>query len=177
MRRPRCICGLIAILGFSTVAKGQLLNGDTNFPIINELRWELTMSEVQSLCERYNVAATATDSAIVITVPVLGFASRTELQFNQHSKTLKSVQAKFNEPTKLLVDSITNYLTRTTGRSPVRTVKEKSLLIISIRVEMAFWSSSAGLVNLVTAMRGDSMFDASLVLFPPTAQQTGGNKK
>jgi hypothetical protein len=177
MRRPCCICGLIAILGLSTVAKGQLLNGDANFPIINELRWELTMSEVQSLCERHHVALTPTDSAIVITVPVLGFASRTELQFNGYSKTLKSVQAKFNDPTKLLADSITSYLTRTMGREPVRTVKEKSLLIITIRVEMALWNSSAGLVNLVTAMRGDSMIDASLVLFPPTAQQAAGSKK
>jgi hypothetical protein len=171
MTRHQGICGLIAILSIATVAKGQLLNGDTNFPVINELRWELTMNEVRGLCERRHVAMTATDTAIVINVPVLGYASRTELQFDQHLKTLKLVQAKFNEPTKLLADSITSHLTRMLGRDPVRTVKEKSLLIITIRMEMALWKSSTGLVNLVTAMRGESLFDASLVLFPPTAQQ------
>jgi len=177
MREHYYICGLVAILIFPTAAKGQLLNGDTNFPIMSELQWELTMNDVRGLCERHHVVMTPADSAIVVAIPVLGFASRTELQFNGYSKTLKSVQAKFNEPTKLLVDSITSYLTRTMRREPVRTVKEKSLLIFTIRVEMALWNSSAGLVNLVTAMRGDSMIDASLVLFPPTAQQATGSKK
>ena len=162
---------LIVLLGLATVAKGQLLNGDANFPIISELRWELKMSEARNLCEQRRVATTSTDSTIVISVPVLGFASRTDLQFDEHLKTLKSVQAKFNEPTKLLADSISSHLTRTLGRGPVRTSKEKSLLIVTIRMEMALWRSSTGLVNLVTAMRGESLFDASLVLFPPTAQQ------
>jgi hypothetical protein len=171
------MCGMIAVLAFVTVANGQMLNGDTNFPIISELRWELTMNEARSLCERHHVAVTSTDSAIVVTIPVLGFASRTELQFDQYSKILKSVQAKFNEPTKLLADSITSYLTRMLGRGPVRTVKEKSLLIITIRMEMALWKSSTGLVNLVTAMRGESLFDASLVLFPPTTQLNIGKPK
>jgi hypothetical protein len=171
------MCGLIAVLAFVTVAKGQLLNGDANFSIISELQWGLTMNEARGLCERHHVAQTSTDSAIVITIPLLGFASRTELQFDQHSKILKSVQAKFNEPTKLLADSITNYFTRTMGRGPVRTAKEKSLLIITIRMEMALWKSSTGLINLVTAMRGGTIFDASLVLFPPTEQQNGGNPK
>lgn len=169
--------GLIVTLVFVTVAEGQLLNGDANFPIVNELRWGSTMNEVQGLCERHHVVPSVTDSAIVIAVPALGFASHTELQFDQHSKTLKSLQVKFNEPTTLLADSISNYFTRTTGRGPVRTAKEKSLLIITIRMEMALWRSSTGLVNLVTAMRGGSLFDASLVLFPPTVQQSAGNPK
>ena len=135
------------------------------------------MNEVRGLCERHHVAATSTDSAIFIPIPVLGFASRTELQFDQHLKTLKLVQAKFNEPTKLLADSITSYLTRTMGKAPVRTAKEKNLLITTIRMEMALWKSSTGLVNLVTAMRGDSFFDASLVLFPPTEQKSAGSPK
>lgn len=171
MTQHQGMCGLIAVLAFVTVAKGQLLNGDTNFPIIHELRWELNISEVRNLCEERHVAMTSTDSTIVISIPILGFASRTELQFDQRLKTLKSVQAKFNEATKLLADSIISYLTRALGRGPVRTSKEKSLLIVTIRMEMALWRSSTGLVNLVTAMRGESLFDASLVLFPPTAQQ------
>lgn len=177
MIRHHGICSLIALLSIATVAKGQLLNGDKNFPVINELRWELTMNEVRGLCERHHVALTATDSAIVVNLPVLGFASRTELQFDQHLKTLKLVQAKFNEPTKALADSITSFLTRMLGRGPARTVKEKSLLIITIRMEMALWKSSTGIVNLVTAMRGESFFDASLVLFPPMAQENAGKLK
>lgn len=177
MIRPRCVCGSFLLLCVAVSASGQLLNGDAHFPIINELRWESTMSEVQSLCERHGVAMTATDSAIVITLPVLGFASRTELQFDEKQKTLKLVQAKFGEPTKILADSLTSYLTRALGRGPVRTAKEKSLLIITVRMEMALWRTAAGMVNLVTATRGESLFNASLVLFPPTVQQSTGVTK
>ena len=176
IRRER-VCGLLLLLCVAVSASGQLLNGDAHFPIINELRWESTMSEVRSLCDRHHVAMTTTDSAIVITLPVLGFASRTELQFEQKQKTLKLVQAKFSEPTKTLADSLTSYLTLALGRGPVRTAKEKSLLIITIRMEMAVWRTSAGMVNLVTAMRGESLFDASLIFFPPTTQQSKGVPK
>jgi hypothetical protein len=178
MTRNRSICSLIAILAAVTVVKGQpLFNGDANFPIVCELQWGSTMNEVLSLCERQHIAVTPKDSAIVIAIPVLGFSSHTELQFDQHLKALKSVQAKFVAPTKQLADSITSYLTRTIGRGPVRTSKEKNLIITTIRMEMALWRLSTGMVNLVTAMRGDSFFDASLVLFPPIVQQTAGSPK
>ena len=58
MTQHQCMRGLIAILAFVAVAKGQLLNGDTNFPIIHELRWESNISEVRNLCEQRYVAMT-----------------------------------------------------------------------------------------------------------------------
>jgi hypothetical protein len=177
MLRYKVIGSSLLIIALAGAANGQLLNGDPNFPLINELRWQSTMNEVQRLCERHRIAMSTTDSAIVVTQPVLGFAARTELQFDQTAKTLKLVQAKFNEPSKALADSITSYFTRTLGRGPIRTAKEKSLLIITIRMEMALWKSPTGLVNLVTAMRGESLFDASLVFFPPTGQQNAGEAK
>jgi hypothetical protein len=56
-------------------------------------------------------------------------------------------------------------------------VKEKSVIIMTLRMEMAVWKSSAGLVSLVTAMRDDALFDASLVLYPPTTQQSQSSPK
>jgi hypothetical protein len=56
-------------------------------------------------------------------------------------------------------------------------VKEKSVIIMTIRMEMAVWRSSAGFVNLVTATRGDTPFSMSLLLRPPTTQQTQSNPK
>jgi len=149
----------------------QLLKGDENFPIIQELRWGLSMDEVRTLCAQRQVSITSTDSAMFVTVPILGFASRTELHFSEHPKTLNRVQARLNQPTKGAADSITNYLSRKFGANPFRTVKEKSVLIITLRMEIASWRLADGLVNVVTAMRGDSIFDASLVLIPPTTPQ------
>jgi hypothetical protein len=165
------------MLGVATSARAQLLNGDANFPILNEIRWESKMNEVRSLCERRHAVESSTDSAIIISAPMLGFKVRTEMQFDQGSKTLKTVQAKFNEPTKTLVDSLTSHFTRIFGRAPIRTVKEKSVIIMTIRMEMAVWRSSAGLVNLVTATRGDAPFSASLLLHPPTTKQSQSSPK
>ena len=177
MIRQQRVCGLLIMLGIATTATAQLLNGDGNFPILNEIRWESKTNEVLSLCKHRHATESSTDSAIIISAPMLGFMARTEMQFDPGSKTLKLVQVKFNECTKTLVDSLTSHFTRMFGRAPMRTAKEKSLIIITIRMEMAMWRSSMGLVNLVTAMRGDTLFDASLVLLPPTTQQNQSNPK
>jgi hypothetical protein len=177
MKQHHVIIGMLILMGVAENANGQLIRGDVNFPIINELRWGVAMSEVQALCQTHQLVPSVTDSNIVLQVPVLGFGSRTELQFDQALKTLKRIQAKFSEPSKALADSVTNHLTRVLGRSPVRTAKEKSLLIVTIRLEMAMWNSPTGLVNLVTATRGESLFDASLVLIPPTTQQAESGKR
>jgi hypothetical protein len=177
MIRQQLVCGLLIMLGVATSARAQLLNGDPNFPILNEIRWESKTNEVRSLCERRHAAESSTDSVIIISAPMLGFDARTEMQFDHGSKTLKSIQVKFNEPTKTLVDSLTSHFTRIFGRAPIRTVKEKSVIIMTIRMEMAMWRSSAGLVNLVTATRGDAPFNTSLVLRPPTNQQSQSSPK
>ena len=177
MIRQKLVCGLLIQLYVATTAGAQLLNGDASFPILNEIRWESKMNEVQSLCERRHAAQSLTDSTIVLNAPMLGFKARTEMKFDRGLKTLKSVQVKFNESTKTLVDSLTSHFTLVFGHAPFRTVKEKSVIIMTIRMEMATWKSSTGLVNLVTAMRGDMLFDASLVLFPPTTQQSQSSPK
>lgn len=177
MVRQQLVCGLLVMLGVAPIARGQLLNGDANFPILNEIRWESKMSEVRSLCKSRHAAQSSTDSTIIISGSMLGFMARTEMQFDEGSKTLKSVQAKFNEPTKTLVDSLTRHFTRIFGRDPLRTVKEKSVIIMTIRMEIATWRSSRGLVNLVTAMRNDALFNASLTLIPPITQQSQSSPK
>lgn len=176
LRRQR-IFGLLALMCIAATSRGQLLSGDENFPILNEIHWASTQNEVRDLCVRRHVEASQTDSAMVIRSPMVGFAARTELQFDQNLGTLKLVQVKFSKSTQTLVDSVTNHLARTIGRAPVRTVKEKSVLIMTLRMEIASWRLSTGLVNLVAAKRGDSLFDASLVLLPPTIQQKSPDTK
>ncbi len=171
MRQQRATFCLLILLGLTGIAHAQLLNGDEHFPIINELHWETSMSEARILCERHRVTMEIRDSTIIVKIPVLGFESRTELQFTETTKSLKSIQAKFNEASGQLADSVTNYFTRTLGAKPVRTFKEKSLIIFTVRLEMALWKSPTGIVNLVTAKQGNSFIDASLVFFPPDDQK------
>ena len=163
---------ILFILGAAGYANGQILGGDEHFPIIKELRWESTMEEARTVCERSRVSPDINDSVVVVTIPLLGFTARTEFQFNQSRQSLKSVQAKFNEANAALVDSVTGFFTRTLGRPPVRTAKEKSLILFTVRLEMAVWRAAWGMVNLVTAKQGNSFLEASLVFFPPTIQQS-----
>jgi hypothetical protein len=175
--QPHYVYGLLMIFGLATTARGQLLDGDPNFPILNEIRWDSGMKEVRNLCETRHVIQNSTDSAMIISAPMLGFAARTEVQFDRELKTIKLIQVKFEESTKSLVDSVTSYFTRTLGRQPILTVKEKSLLIVTVRMELASWRSPTGVVSLVTAKRGDSLFNASLMMGPPTNQRTKVNAK
>jgi len=174
MRHLRATVFVLTILVLPGIARAQLLNGDEHFPIINELRWETSMSDARTLCEQHRVAIETKDSTIIVTIPVLGFASRTELQFTESLKSLKSVQAKFSDASGQLADSVTNYFTRTLRSLPVRTFKEKSLLIFTVRLEMALWKSPTGIVNLVTAKQGNSFLEASLVFFPPDDEKKKG---
>jgi hypothetical protein len=177
MKPHQFMIGLLLILAATSFTEGQLLNGDTNFPVLNESRWGISINDVRDLCIRRHVEAVSTDSAIIIRERMLGFAAHTEFKFDQDLKVLKLVQIKFSEATKTVIDSVTNHFTRLFGRAPLRTVKEKSVLIMTLRMELASWRSTSGLVSLVTAMRGDSPFDASLVLMPPTAQQAPSGPK
>jgi hypothetical protein len=169
--QKRYLLMLALALVLSPPASAQMLRGDRNFPVLNELNWNMSMEEVQSICQKNSVLESAKDSLIVLAVSFFGCSTRTEIQFDKEHKTLKLVQAKFKEPTKAAADTLLQHLTAICGRPPYRTVKEKSLLIVTIRMQMAVWRSPTEIVNLVTATGGDSIFDLSLVLFPPTKQQ------
>ena len=170
-RQERSVFAVAVILVLAATAQAQMLRGDQSFPVLNELDWKMSMQEVQDLCQKRNVLVSAKDSSIILAVSFFGFSTRTEIQFDKELRILKLVQAKFKEPTKAMEDTLLQHITKICGTPPYRTVKEKTLLIFTVRMQMAVWRSPTELVNLVTAMRGDSLFDLSLVLFPPTKQQ------
>jgi hypothetical protein len=174
--RRQTICRLLLLIGLATPARGQLLNGDANFPILHEIRWNSGMDEVRGLCEARHVVQTSKDSAMVINVPMLGYAARTEVQFDRDLKTIKLIQVKFDEATASLVDSVTSHFTRTMGHKPMMTVKEKSLIIFTVRIEVASWKSRTGAVSLFAGKRGDSLFSASLLMGAPTTDRTNANR-
>jgi len=162
----------LMLLGFVTTVRGQLLNGDTNFPILHEIQWKSSMMEVRGLCEAGNIAQTTTDSTMILIAPMLGFPARTEVQFDRELKTIKLIQVKFDEATTTLIDSVTNHFIRTMGHKPILTVKEKSLIIVTVRLEVSSWKSRTGVVSLFAGKRGDSLFSASLLMGAPTTERS-----
>lgn len=170
-RQKRYVIALTLMVVFAEGVRAQMLHGDPGFPVLNELKWEMSMQEVQSVCRAHRVLESANDTSIVIALSFCGFSTRTEIRFDQGLRTIKLVQARFKEPTKAMEDTLLQHLTKTFGTAPFRTAKEKSVLIVTIRMQIAVWRLATEVVNLVTAMRGDSIFDVSLVLFRPTKQQ------
>lgn len=175
--RSHTVFGLLMILGCITSSRGQLLNGDANFPVLHEIQWTSGMKDVRFLCESRHIVQSSTDSSMIINSPMLGFAALTEIQFAGDLKTIKLIQVKFNEATTALVDSITSHFIRIMGHQPIRTVKEKSLLIFTIRMEVASWKSRTGIVNLFASKRGESLFSASILMGAQTVGQTKANTK
>jgi hypothetical protein len=158
--------GLAVLIGLTSTASSQILNHDEDFPVLNEMRWDMSLSEARSLCEARHVLRGSSDSSVTFEMSYLGFPASAELTFDHGSGTMSHIQVKFKEPTKTIEDTLVNHFTRTCGREPVRQVKEKSLLIITIRMEAAVWKLPSAVVELVTAKRNDSIFDLHLVLLP-----------
>jgi hypothetical protein len=153
------------------VAPAQLLHGDRAFPVLNELRWEMGMQDVQSLCQEGSVLEYSKDSLVILNVSFFGSSCRTEIQFDQDLKKIKRVQVKFKEATKALEDTLVQHFTALCGMAPYRTMKEKNLLIVTLRIQIAAWRLPTEIVSLVTGMKGDDIMDLSLMLAPPTKQQ------
>ena len=164
----------ILVVVLATVAQtpsiAQTLLEDREFTPLDKIKWGMKESEIVTITQKLGLLASSTDSTVVLRAPILRFPARTEIQFDSETGRMKLVQAKFDESTNALADSVTNYLVHMLGRAPARTVKEKSFIIFTLRMEWASWKlPSNGLVNLVTMKRGDSLLDASIVLVSPTA--------
>jgi len=166
MARRQFFLALAAMIGASTITGAQILNRDTSFPVLNEMRWEMSLNEARSLCESHHVLENSTDSTINFGVNYFGFSARTEIVFDRSSMTMARIQVKFNDAAKAIEDSLVNHFTLTTGSAPYRQVKEKSLLIMTIRMEIAAWKLPTEIVNLITAKRNDTLFELHLGILP-----------
>ncbi len=160
--------GLIVMLfALAGQTQGQLLRGNTNFPILKDLQWESTLADVQKTCNDQRVPLSITDTNATFELPMLGFAARTEVAFDRSTQRISQFYVRFSESTQVLVDSISNYFTRLCKHEPYRASKEKSLLIITFRMDLAVWKTQTDAVTLITARRGDTYVSAYLRIAPP----------
>ena len=169
--QKRYFLAIALAMALAPTVSAQMLRGDKDFPVLNQLNWKMSMQEAQDICRKQGVAASVKDSMVVLEVSFFGSSTRTEIQFDRDLQKIKRVQAKFRDATKALEDTLGQRLTAICGMAPYKTTKEKNLLIVTLRIQMAIWRSPTEIVSLVTGSKGEDLMDLSLVLVPPTKQQ------
>jgi len=166
MMRLLSLCGLAATMSFPVLAVAQMLGGDLSFPVLNEIRWQMSMGEIQSLCDGKWKATSGTDSTLVYNTSFFGAEARTKIQFDAKLKKPRIVEIGFEHANSTTRDTIISHFTLTTGRPPVITTKEKSAIIFTIRMIVAAWRTGGETVGVMTAMRGSSVVALSLMITP-----------
>ena len=166
-----CIYGLVVTLSLLAVARTQPLKDDKNFPVLNELQWETSLDSTRKIFESRNILESSTDSIVVGRMNYFGFPTRVEIAFYRGSAGMRSVNVKFKNPTRAIEDTLVNHFTQLANRAPVRQTKEKSLLIMTLKMEIAIWKLSSGTVLLVTGKRNEEIFDLYLSLLPPSKEK------
>jgi hypothetical protein len=153
-------------MSFPALAVAQMLAGDPNFPVLNEIRWEMSTSEVQNLCDSKWKATSSTDSTLVYNSSFFGAEARTKIQFDVKSKKPRIIDIGFEHANSTMRDTLVSHFTLTTGRPPIITTKEKSAIIFTIKMEVAAWKTGKETVGVMTAMRGSSVIALNLIITP-----------
>jgi hypothetical protein len=162
---------LLSTTSFPTPASSQVLGGDPDFPVLNEIRWEMSASDIQGLCKNRWRQTMNTDSTMVYNASFLGIASRVKIQIDMTSKKPRMIDIGFEDATVATRDTLVNHFTRMAGKAPVVTTKEKSAIIFTIKFEMALWKSGSETIGVMTGMRGSSVIAVSLILTPTSLVQ------
>jgi hypothetical protein len=171
MIRLLSLCGLATTMSFPMLAVAQMLGGDPGFPVLNEISWEMRTSEVQNLCDSKWKATISTDSTLVYNSSFFGADTRTKIQFDAKLKRPWMIEIGFEHANSTIRDTLVSHFTLTTGRQPVITTKEKSVIIFTMKMVVAAWRVGKETVGVMTAMRGSSVVALSLVITPADVPQ------
>ncbi|MCX6145352.1 MAG: hypothetical protein NTZ35_19270 [Ignavibacteriales bacterium] len=165
------LCGLVSTTLFPIIVVAQMLGGDPNFPVLNEIRWEMRTSEIQSLCNNKWRETSSTDSTMVYNSSFFGASAKTMIQVDPKSKQPRMINIGFEQATSAMRDTLLNHFALITGKPPVITTKEKNAIIFTLKFEMALWKTGKETVGVMTAMRGSSIVALSLILTPLSLAQ------
>ena len=100
-----------------------------------------------------------------------GLSARTEIAFFAGSEGVHDIRVKFHRPTRETEDTLVKHFTALTGKPPVRQTKQKSILVVTLKMETAGWKLSNGTVFLITAKRNEEIFDLLLSFLPPVKEK------
>ena len=169
MTKLSVLCGLILMMSLSVHVAAQMLGGDPNFPLLNEIRWDMRTDEIKSLCESRKTLLGTSDSTLTFQVRFFETSTRVKVQFNRASQLPRMVEITFEEATTAIHDTLVNYFTRKIGKPPLLTTKEKSAIIFTIKMEIASWRGVNEIISVMTMMRGSEILGVNLLISRATA--------
>jgi hypothetical protein len=141
-----------------------MLGGDPNFPVLNEIRWNMKADEITSLCEGRKIQLRTTDSTLVFQARFFEVSTRVKIQFDRTLQLLQLVEIGFEDATAAIHDTLIHYFTRKIGKPPFVTTKEKSAIIFTIKMEAASWRVGNEMISVMTMMRGSEILGVNLLI-------------
>jgi len=119
-----------------------------------------------SLCAAAKVNVGGNDTTVTFESRFLGSEAKIFVRFKNKAEKPWGIDVKFKEATEKLLDTLVNHFTRTTGESPRTAAKEKNLVLITMRMEIALWKTKTENIRLLVGRQGKSIFDINLSLGP-----------
>jgi hypothetical protein len=157
---------VVLITTLPTILQAQVLNGDERFPVVNQIRWDMSKEGILKVCSANKVTVGGNDTIVSFEVRALDAKAKAYVRFKNKAERPWVIEVKFNELTEKIVDTLINHFTRTTGESPRRAAKEKSLLLFTMRMELAVWKTKLEHIRLMVGKQGKSIFDINLSIAP-----------
>jgi hypothetical protein len=152
------------VVYFPTFAFAQLLGGDPHFPVLNQMRWEMNIDEIREVCGNNWAIAGKNDSLLTYNAVFFSAASRVRIQIEPKSGQPRMISIGFEKPRGDLRDTLISHLTSRTGKAAMITIKEKSAIVFTVKMETASWRYGNDLVSVVAAMRGGELFGLTVLL-------------
>jgi hypothetical protein len=145
-------------------AQPEVLAGDPQFSALSGVGWGMSLGEIRSLHEKNQKLMGTTDNSLTLNTVFFGVPAPTDIQFQQTGQGPAFIRIKFSEPSKALIDTISNHFTQFTRKGPATTVTEKKLFTISLRIEVAKWKTEKESIVLTTALRDGVIDDVGLII-------------
>jgi hypothetical protein len=168
MMRFAALCGLLSTMAFPIQIAAQVLGGDPNFPLLNEIRWDMKTVEIENLCESRKSPLRTSDSTLTFQARFFETSTRVKVQFDRASQLPQMVEIVFQEATAAIHDTLVNHFARKIGKPPLVTTKEKSAIIFTIKMEVASWRGKDEIISVMTMMQGSEILGVNLLISKAT---------
>lgn len=159
------ICAAL-LVSLPTILQAQVLGGDERFPVLNQIRWDMSREKILHLCASEKLNTSGNDTTVTFEAKFLGVEAKTYVRFKGKAERPWGIDVKFNELSEKLVDTLVNHFTRITGETPRKAAKEKNLVLMTMRMELAAWKTKTDKIRLIVGRRDKSIFDINLSLEP-----------
>jgi|WetSurMetagenome_2_1015567.scaffolds.fasta_scaffold348426_1 hypothetical protein len=163
MKTQLVLC-ILLMASMTPSARSQVLHEDPIFSDLHFLGWNMSMRNIRDHYEEKQQLEHTSDSTLTIKSKFFGIPAQTEIRFQQSISGPRLINIKFGEPSKGLVDSLTNHFTRLTQRAPTTSHTEKKIFTMTLRIDMARWRSSQEAIVLTTALRDGTISDVGLII-------------